>query len=236
MLGLLAALAAFVAVFSKGGAAAGWAAPSSAGLDQLRALAMQAGLTEQQTRFLALVAFGESRFRNLVGRGDPSLVPDGVKINQSAGEAAGARKAYERNADRFAGCGHPAWQYGFGSGGWFALFPANGLAQLDGTDLVCLSPYEVFDPIASLCMAYGFARGLMGWSQYQARPTPFNLRVMWGWPAKGNDPEYLAKKRPKIEAHAKAIGLPASFLDEPMPRWPRRDLAAMYAQLQGAVA
>ena len=243
MLGLFAALVALVAALgsssAKGASAKGWQPPDSGGLDTLRTLAARAGLSEEQTAFLALVAYGESRFNNLVGLGIPSLFPEGTRPNMNASasmqeaEARAARKAYDRNASKFSHCGWPADSYGFGSGGWFGLLPANGLAQLTGTGLECLGPYAVFDPAASLVMAYAFARGLQGWDGYQALPTPANLRAGWGWPAKMGDAAYLASKRKKFEGYAQAIGLPVSFLDQHLPRFPKRDLEAMYDAMQG---
>lgn len=243
---IVALLALIAAIFgsgsAKGAGAAGWTPPDKAGLNLLRELGERAGLTELQIAFFALVAYGESRFNNLVGLGRPELFPQGTQPNLNASTAAqdnesdAAFNAYDRNRALFEGCGHPPAAYGFGSGGWFGMLPANGLAQLKGTPLVCLSPYAVFDPIAALVMAYGFARGLQGWSQFQMLPTVANLRAMWGWPAKGGDPAYLASKREKFEAHAKAIGLGPGFLDSPIPRLPKVDLAAMYHQLSAGVS
>lgn len=165
----------------------------------VRGLAAEAGLPSAWGDFLALVAWRESK-GNAQAR------------NDDANEAEAAAQAYERNRERFAGCGYPASTYTFGSGGWFGMLPANALAQL-GDDHRCLPPSSVFEPRVAIAMAVGFARGLMGWRRYQQVPTWLNLRAMWGWPAKGGDPAYLAKARPTFQEDARDVGLPASWLD-----------------------
>lgn len=69
-------------------------------------------------------------------------------------------------------------------------------------------------------MAVGFARGLMRWKKFQRVPTWLNLRAMWGWPAKGGDPQRLAAVRRKFTNDAADVGLPAAWLDQrpsPLP-------------------
>ena len=165
----------------------------------VRGLAAEAGLPDAWGDFFALVAWRESKGNS-------------QSVNDSTSEAEAAARAYDRNRDRYAGCGHPASAYTFGSGGWFGMLPANALAQL-GDAHRCLPPSSVFDPRASMAMAVGFARGLMRWKAYERMPTWLNLRAMWGWPAKGGDLSYLAKARRAFEEDAAAVGLAPSWLD-----------------------
>ena len=172
----------------------------------VRGLAAEVGLPDAWGDFFALVAWRESK-------GNPNA------INDSASEAEAATTAYERNRGRYASWGHPDSAYTFGSGGWFGILPANGLAQL-GEAFECLPPASVFQPREALAMAVGFARGLMRWKKFQRVPTWLNLRAMWGWPAKGGDPQRLAAVRRKFTNDAADVGLPAAWLDQrpsPLP-------------------
>ncbi|MCH9681289.1 MAG: hypothetical protein K0V04_07645 [Deltaproteobacteria bacterium] len=169
----------------------------------VRGLAAEAGLSDAWGDFFALVAWRESK-------GNPSAV------NDSISEAEAAATAFGRNQHRYAGCGHSDGDYTFGSGGWFGILPANGLAQLDEA-FMCLPPASVFEPRVAMAMAVGFARGLMGWDGYQRVPTWLNLRAMWGKPGKGGDPERLAAVRDKFTQDAAEVGLPASWLDQRPP-------------------
>jgi hypothetical protein len=224
---------------SSSSSGADWNAPQQAGLNQLRALASQAGLGEQHTQFLALVAKGESGLNNLRGLGIPDRFPPGTIPTKNAGqlgvnEARAAERAYASIRDRFPGCPWPAADYGFGSGGWFAFLPAYALAQFPkGSPLRCLPPAAVFDPVASFCMAIGFARGLQGWSQFKVVPTVLNLRGMWGRPSQGGKPERLQKIRGFYQNQARAIGLPGSFVDQQIARFPGWNLEELYYRLGG---
>ncbi|MEX1362290.1 MAG: hypothetical protein AB1Z98_04145 [Nannocystaceae bacterium] len=185
---------------------AGSKADGAQAVAPVRGLAAEAGLPSVWGDFLGLVAWRESK-------GNPQA------RNDDDSEAEAAAEAYERNRERYAGCGHPASAYTFGSGGWFGMLPANALAQL-GDAHRCLPPSSVFEPRVAVAMAVGFARGLMGWQRYQRVPTWLNLRAMWGWPAKGGDPAYLAKVRTKFEQDARDVGLPASWLNGTPPPLP----------------
>lgn len=165
----------------------------------VRALAAEAGLPSVWGDFFALVAWRESK-------GNPS------STNDSPSEAEAARVAFERNRERFVGCGHPDSAYTFGSGGWFGFLPANALRQL-GDAHRCLPPSSVYEPRVAMPMAVGFARGLMRWDGYQRVPTWLNLRAMWGSPVKGGDRAYLERARPEFREDAADVGLPASWLD-----------------------
>lgn len=172
----------------------------------VRGLAAEAGLPEAWGDFFAMVAWRESK-------GDPEAT------NDSEGEAEAAGKAYRRNRERYEGCGHPESAYTWGSGGWFGILPANGLAQL-GDELRCLPPSSVLEPRVALAMAVGMARGLMRWDGFAKVPSWLNLRAMWGWPAKGGDAAYLAAARPEFAKDAAAVGLPRGWLDGRPPPLP----------------
>lgn len=173
--------------------------PGAHRIAAVRGLAAEADLPAAWGDFFALVAWRESK-------GNPKAV------NDSEGEAEAAATAYERNQERYEGCGHPESAYTWGSGGWFGILPANGLAQL-GDELQCLPPSSVLEPRAAMAMAVGMARGLMRWDRFAKVPTWLNLRAMWGWPAKGGDAAYLAAARPEFAKDAAAVGLPKSWLD-----------------------
>lgn len=215
-----------------------------AGYDRIRQLGAAANLSQIHINFLLLVARGESGGNNLRGLGIPEMFPAGTIPTRNAGaagraEASAARKAYRSNKaqGRFDECGdrYSEDDYSFGSGGWFALLPSYGLSQFPkGSGLRCLPPSAVFDPIASFCMALGFARGLQGYSGFAKVPTVLNLRRGWGWPGgMGRESRLTASARAYYARQAQQIGLPASFVDETIPRFPNIDLAGLYYQLGG---
>lgn len=220
-----------------------WMPPSQHGLAKLRGLCAAASIPEEWTQILGFIAYGESGWNNLVGLGMPELFPDWAKPNRKASssaqahEAAAARKAWERNQERFAACGHPPEAYWFGSGGWFGLLPANGLAKLDGTgELGCLPPSTVFDPAVSILMACGFARALMGWEGFREHPTRLNLRVGWGNPSAMGDHAILTAKRPRYEKHRKACKLPPGWLDQRIGTPPPVNFASMLSAMKAIAA
>jgi hypothetical protein len=200
-------------------------------------------LDDVQRKFLILVARGESGWNPLVGLGDPSLFPAGTKPNTKASagaqenEARAARVAFERHAADFEACGigHSEQDFGFGSGGWFGMLPANGIWQLRDTPFRCWPPAAVFDPARALTMAIAFARGLQGWDGFKANPTVYNLRAGWGIPTSmGNN--VAAERIAKYRKHAQESGLPSSFVDETIAHFPG-DYVGIYQTLAaGAVA
>ncbi len=210
---------------------------AASGLKLMRGLADSGGLTTEQADVFAFIAYGESGLKPTVGLGEPSLFPPGTKPKTNVSQAlqvqesAGARKAYERNVGWLGGCGHPAADYSFGSGGLFGFLPTYALAQFKGSPLECASPFEVFDPPFAMAAAYGFARGLTQRSAYLG--TIASLRSGWGSPKKIGDLERIAKKTPKWRKHLRALGFPESMLDAKAPAFPHRDLVAMYRAMGG---
>lgn len=197
------------------------------------ALCAQAGVPDDIATFLNFVARGESGWVPNVGRGDPDLAPDGVRINLDLSEARAARIAYGRRASTFEGCGHPPEDYSFGSGGLFAALPTYWLFHVRNTPLRCASPFEVFDPAFAITGAYSFARGI---SQHPAfEGSVRSLRAGWGSLKRMVDRSYEGKLA-KWRRHAGDMELPASYIDGPAPRFPKRDLLDLYHRLGGELA
>jgi len=219
-----------LALFAGTAAASGpsGGAVDAAGLSKVRAYAANAGLSKDWQDFFVLVAYRESKGKNLVGLGHDSGAPPYIHLNHGEGEAVAAGRAYDRNADQYAGC-WPRSVYTWGSGGWFGILPANGLEVFDDTAWVCLHPWTVTDPAISLVMAIGMARRLMGWDSFDG--TVLSLRVGWGDPSSMGDADVLAAKRPAYAADAKAAGLSVTFLDRQLTKPPLADPAALALSL-----
>lgn len=186
--------------------------PSTPGLNMVRGYAMNAGLPKVWQDFFAFVAARESNGKNLVGLGVPQGAPPYIKLNHGPAEAVAAKRAYDRNADDYASC-WPEAVYTWGSGGWFAILPGNGLRVFVDANLRCVHPWAVIDPAMGLVMGIGMARRLMDWGTFKANPTVLTLRVGWGDPSDMGNASVLAAKRPGYEKDAAEAGLPASFLD-----------------------
>lgn len=189
----------------------------------VRNLAAMIGAPEIWQDFFAMTAYGESRMTTNAGLGIRIAAPPWVRMNASENEAKAAVKSYRNNASWLAPC-WPALQYGFGSGGIFAMLPAAAIAAFK-TDPVykCVHPWSIFDPVPAMIYAAWFARRLQGWSNWNG--TVLSMRVGWGNPSAMHKPS--AKGRAKFAAHAQAVNLPASFLDAQLPRWrpaPAREL------------
>lgn len=190
--------------------------PSSAGRDELLGMLRRSGATQDWRTFLDATAHGESRWNSDVGLGDASLAPAWARMNRSAGEARASCIAYDRQRARgyLEGSGYNRARYCFGSGGYFAMLPANAIAgAFRGTTLERLDPYAVFDPRLAVVMAIDYARRLLGWSQFRANPTWLTLRVGWSNPSLMADPAFRAKVRARFAKSLRAIGVSASFMD-----------------------
>lgn len=214
----LLAIGALIALFFVGGRGnKPTPKPNQGGLSRVRQLAIAAGAPKAWQDFFLLVARGESGGNNLVGLGIAKDYPPYADRNHSDAEAKAAARAYKKSTELH-GCPWPAGLYSFGSGGYFGLLPAYGLAAFeDDAELRCLHPWSVFDGPLSMVMAVKFARRLTGWSSWDG--TVLSLRVGWGDPSSMDDSELLASKRAKFEEHCRDIGLPESFLDERLPHW-----------------
>ncbi len=173
--------------------------PTNERHEEMRFYLEEARLHPYWIVFFEAMAANESNFKNYVGLGNPALFPSWTKPSVNASqfrqdsEYEAAITAYERNAEYFAGCGIPVSAYIFGSGGWYALLPANGLKAFVGTSLQCLSPDSVFDKGASVVMIIEMVRRLMRWSGWKASPTFANLRAGLKNPSSMGDPAAIAK-------------------------------------------
>ena len=203
------------------------------GRDLIPSLVARAGLPEDVGTFLNFVALGESGWNPLVAHGDPNLVPEGIKIRNDEREARGARVAYERRADIFEGCPHPREDYEFGSGGLFGALPTYWLYHLRNTPLRCASPFEVFDPAFAIAGAYSFARGVSLHPAFEGNVR--SLRAGWGSLNRMVKRSYEVKLE-KWRSHARALGLPGSYIDGPAPQFPKLDLLELYHSLGGELA
>ncbi len=209
--------------------------PSAEGRALIEQLGRRGGMTDAQVQFLVFVASKESRFRPDVGRGDPAIEPPGLhNFLVDLREAGAARKAYERNAEVFADCGHPPSAYSFGSGGLFAFLPTYPLFHLRKTPLRCAHPYEVFDAVFSMTAAYSFARGLSRHPFFDG--TVMELRAGWGALATMKDPSAYAGRIPGWREQLEALGVEPEWLYAPAPQWPKRDLMALYRSMGGRLA
>lgn len=228
---LLLALAAALAISMKGEKMP--ITPDKGGLARVRQLAIAAGAPKPWQDFFVLVARGESGGNNLVGLGHAQDFPPFAQRNESEAEATAAKKAYKGHP-KLHGC-WPDGLYEFGSGGYFGLLPAYGLAAFeDDPTLKCLHPWSVFDGPLSMVMAIKFARRLTQWSSWDG--TVLSLRVGWGNPSAMDSEATLAEKRDRFTKHVIDAGLPASFLDAKLPSWKPPSVIELVAKLAAQTA
>lgn len=179
-------------------------------------------LTPRQADFMRLWAYGESRFSV-------------TAHNDSDGEVAASRRAWDRVAERFASCTHPAAAYQIGSGGYFGRLVPYFADDMRGV-VECVSPDAVFSPAASIISGVRMMGRLQRHDAWQADPTVTRLR------AGGLSLRAMADVPPdraeKYARHARELGLPASFVRGTVELFPVDDatLRAWYARLGGAVA
>lgn len=197
--------------------------PDAAGLEDLEAVMGAAQLPDDWQIFLAAVAYGESKWHTDVGLGPnshpgrpPWLRPSKASAKAQDAEAKAACKAYDRNADRFANSPYPRARYCFGSGGWFGLLPANAIVsgfKAAPAMLAQIDPWDITDPIVSLVMALGYARGLMNWDKFHAGGgTWLAMRVGWGNPSAMAKAPYNTKVAKKLAAALSQLGVDPSFM------------------------
>ncbi len=186
--------------------------PSTQGRNELLGWLNRAGMPNDWIVFFDAASHGESRWNSDVGLGDPALVPAWVRMNVSKGEARAACRAYDRQVERGKlPAGDRRWC--FGSGGYFAMLPANAEIGAFGTDFGEPGPYDLFDPPKAVVMAVAYAKRLRGWSSFRADPTWLTLRVGWSNPSKMADREFRAKVRERFARSLRKAGYPASFMD-----------------------
>lgn len=150
--------------------------------------------------FLEAVALRESRF-------------DGGAENLSRGEAAAAKRAYNYSIQkgRLQDSPYGPSSYTWGSGGWYGMFPAYGMAAWEGTDLAGIDPRAALhDPVASTIQAFEYARRIMRWAAFNG--TWLSLRVGWANPSKMGDEEFVAEVAERFGSDLRAIGAPESFM------------------------
>lgn len=187
-----------------------------AGLELVRQYAIFVGAPKPWQDFFVLVAQRESKGNSNVGAGKTDGAPPWAKIYKESGTPKVAADAYDGLKSELGDC-WPRAGYVFGTGGFFAMFPAYGLEAFRGSDLVCLHPWVVFDPLISMIMAVHFAQRLTKWSSYKG--TVLSLRAGWGSPTKMGDADYLASRRGKYRADAVKAGLDPNFVDTMLPPW-----------------
>lgn len=190
----------------------------------VRELALSIGAPSIWADFFDVTAYGESGGNPNVGLGIKAGAPSWAKMNISQPDANASARAYDRSKGWLQRCWTPE-AYSFGSGGLFQMFAANALAAFK-TDPIysCNHPWSIFDPRPAMIYAAWMAYRLQQWKQWLG--TVQSMRMAWANPSKMGEPP-TAAKRAKWERHCDARGLPASFLDERLPRWkpkPAREL------------
>lgn len=207
---------------------------------ELRFYLEEAGLHPEWVLFFEAVAANESNFKNLVGLGNAALYPSWAQPNIKASQSAQNREhqaavnAYIRNEDYFYNCGYPQEAYTFGSGGWFALLPANAVRAFGGTELACLDPYFVFSKGGSVVMVIEMVRRLMNWTKWKLDPTFGNLRVGLGNPSEMGDELALQETvfKPKgLAARYTQIGADPNLAWVTPPPLPPKDPVGLFNYL-----
>lgn len=197
--------------------------PDAAGLTDMRAIMDAAALPDDWQIFLAAVAWGESKWHSDVALGpnDHPGRPPWCRRNRESlslqnAEANAAASIYRSNAHRL-GDRWPAARYSFGSGGWFGLLPAVGVINgfyATPAWIPEVDPWDVCDPVVSVVMAVGLARGLTRWQQFSdGGGTWLALRVGWGRPGSMGSASKQAATRNKFGEALDALGVSRAFMD-----------------------
>ena len=230
----------------QGSGAIGSYAQMPAPVDERQALMREMfealGFDPMWSMFFEATAKNESGFNELAGLGKPELFPPWSEPNTRASvsvqnnEADAATRAYERNKEHLSGCGWPKSRYTFGSGGWFAMLPANAVMQAPrGNPMRCIDPWEIFDPAVSVVFALGMARGLTNWRNFKTEPTFGNLRVGWGNPSSMGKQDRLQGARTSSRGFASRLaelGFDPDLFDHPVVPMPPYEPEAMLARLR----
>jgi hypothetical protein len=178
--------------------------------------------------FATAAAKTESGGNNRIGLGeDQGILPENVKLNTGTSGAANEAKAacnlWEGAQTRGYYVNNPYdWRYWcFGSGGWFGLLPATGLAAGGpGGPYAEASPFLVFDPIESVVMIADFAKRVIKSNGFQSLPEGERnwLAVRRGMAASSliddynEDSERSAKVRERFEDALIAVGVSPDFM------------------------
>lgn len=208
------------------------------GRKKLWDIADAAGLDDDWIRFFLLTASGESAFTSNVVLGDRSLYPTGSKPSPQTdalgvGEAAGARRAYDRGLEegRYINCTWPKSAYCWGSGGWLQMLPANAWAAYDKTGLRCRHPWYLLHPVDHVVTAIEFARRLTTWSAFKDNPTWLTLRVGWGNPSAMDEPSAHQTMAKKLAKHRQSLGILESWLGKKVTTLPHDDVEQRWESL-----
>jgi len=209
--------------------------PGGEGQETIRALAQAAGLDQSWTTFLEAAAAGESGFNNLVARGIQNGAPDWAKIVVRQHDADKAKIAYDRNKEKYEDCGWSAARYSFGSGGWWQMLPANGVAAFWDTSEECIDPWAVFDPGPSLVMMISYAKRITRYSKFKSEPTWGNLRVgMRSVSYLGREDELERQRtgKNKLGDRLEQLGYSRSFVDQQVTSLPNFDPVQLLRTLE----
>jgi hypothetical protein len=221
---ILGALVAASSGATSGVSAGAGEYPTGTGYEDLRAVMDAAQLPADWQVFLAATALRESGWHTDVGLGpnDAPGRPPWMRASRASwaaqdNEASAAGKAYDKNVGLFAGSPYPRSRYAFGSGGWFGFLPAYGIIsgfKQSPKMIAQIDPWAVCHPLVSVVMAVGFARGLMGWRQFdEGGGTWFALRIGWGKPGKMAQTASSPKTRASFAGHLATVGAAPSFMD-----------------------
>jgi hypothetical protein len=205
--------------------------------------AEQAGIPDDWRDFLLAKAWIESRGNPLKGRGITDGAPSNAQIVSSSSEAAAAAKAYDRQVERGAIVGS-VWgrkSWSFGSGGLFAMLPANAVVvAYRGTDLQGVAeaydPWSVFEPKKAIALAIAYNRSLAKWQGFRSDPTWENLHAGWRAPGNMGSPGSTGyqKSAANFREALAAMGLPASFASKRVNFDGVPDAVQVYLALNGA--
>jgi len=210
------------------------------GLNSIAHLCKMSGLDDDWTSFFLATAAGESRFTSNVVLGNPKKYPKGSKpspVTKSygAGEAAAALRAYNRakEAGRLSGCRWPASAYTFGSGGWFAMIPANAWAGYEGTALKCRHPWYMLHPVDQIITGTELARRLMGWASFKSKPNWLQLRTGWSNPSGMSSQESYDRMEGRFPKYLNELNIPSSWMYKNVTSLPSKNVELAWKSLMG---
>jgi len=204
----------------------------------VQAMSEAVGLDAVWTAFMEAAALGESGFNPVAARGSQVGAPSWAKVYSDPNEALAAQRAYNRNSERYGECTSSnveRQRYQFGSGGLWALLPANGLAGFWGTELECMSPWAVFEPAPAFVMSLEMNRRIMKYSAFQAVPTFGNVRVGHRSTKKLGRASELERQRNglnKLGDRLQQLDYSRELVDTNVTPLPARDPLGMLAKLQ----